>query len=70
MKNIFSKFIRFFKKKEVYIIDTEELKKILEENYLVCENCKKHIVSIEDVSIVTVKNAKLHIKCYCSKGQE
>ena len=65
MSTFFEAIKRIFRKKNIYIIDIEEVNEYLKNNDIVCEKCINKISDANSISIIKIVNGKKNF--YCSK---
>lgn len=68
MKRFFEIVKRLFHKKQVYIMDIEDLKELISQKNIFCESCNKPITNAEDISKIYIKDRQIHIYCISCKG--
>ena len=68
MGNFLAIIRRLFRKKHIYLMDIEDLKKYILQNNPICESCRKTIANLEDISKVNIKDNKLRFYCISCRG--
>jgi hypothetical protein len=68
MRNIIDSIKRVFcEKEEVLVIELDDLRAYLSDTNLFCNDCKKQLHSLEEISRVTVKNKQIQLYCKSCK---
>lgn len=69
MKRIIDRIKKLFgRKKQVFIIEIEDLKEYISSENLFCDSCHKPITDIEEISRVAIRNKQMHVICMRCKG--
>ena len=68
MKKLIEIIKRLFMKKQIYVMDVEDLKEFMSQKNIVCRSCHKPITNYKEISKIYIKDKQVIIYCISCRG--